>query len=89
MNHLTKTVVAVAAAASLAFLSACGDQESSADTTGTSIEKKESPAPKAPVRTNPNRMDFGDGEVTLPEKSEERSTDRNRSRLEFGDDGRA
>ena len=60
MNHLTKTVVAVAAAVSLGLLTACGDQESPAGNTGTSAEKKESPAPKSPVRTNPNRMDFGD-----------------------------
>ena len=39
------------------------------------------------MRDHPNRMDFGDGEATLPAKPKPRR-DANLSRLDFGDDGR-
>ena len=89
MNHIKNTVAAVLAAAALSLVTACGDLEPPANDIGKTVEKK-APAPKAPVRTNPNRMDFGDGEVTLPVKPRSKSwTDRNPSRLDFGDNGRS
>ena len=89
MNHIKNTVAAVLAAAALSLVTACGDLEPPVNDIGKTVEKK-APAPKAPVRTNPNRMDFGDGEVTLPVKPRSKSwTDRNPSRLDFGDNGRS
>jgi hypothetical protein len=89
MNHIRNTVTAVAAVAVLGLFAGCGDVEAPANDIGSSVDKKkEGPAPKAPVRTNPHRMDFGDGEATLPAKPEG-WTDDNPSRLDFGDDGRA
>ena len=85
-NHLTSTAVAVAAAAALSLLTACGT-ETAANDIGGVVEKSDTPAPKIPVRTNPNRLDFGDGEATLPAEPR-REPDRNRARLDFGDDGR-
>lgn len=88
MNHIRNTVVAVAAAAALSLVAACGELEAPANDIGTSVEKKsKSPAPKVPVRTQPNRMDFGDGEATLPAKPKTWKHD-NASRLDFGDNGR-
>ena len=88
MNHIRNTVAAVVAAAALSLVAACGDVEPPAHDIGKTVEKK-APAPKAPVRTNPNRMDFGDGEATVPAKPRSKSwTDRDPSRLDFGDNGR-
>ena len=86
MNHIKNTVVAVVATAALGLVTACGDLEPPVSDIGKSVEKK-APAPKAPVRTNLNRMDFGDGEVTLPAKPRP-SIDHNAARLDFGDNGR-
>ena len=90
MNHIRNTVAALATVAALSLVAACGDVEAPASDIGKSVEKNnQSPAPKGPVRTNPNRMDFGDGEATLPAKPKTKSwTDRNPSRLDFGDNGR-
>lgn len=92
MHRIKNTVVAVVGAAALSLVAACGeDLEAPANDIGNTVEKKsEGPAPKAPVRTNPNRMDFGDGKATLPAKPKSKTwTDRNRSRLDFGDTGRS
>ena len=86
MNHIKNTVAAVVAAAALSLVTACGDLEPPANDIGKTVEKK-APAPKAPVRTNPNRMDFGDGEATVPAKPRP-SVDHNAARLDFGDNGR-
>ena len=88
MNHIKNTVAAVVAATAISLVAACGDVEAPATDIGKSVEKK-SPAPEGPVRTNPNRMDFGDGEATLPAKPKTKSwTDRDPSRLDFDDNGR-
>lgn len=90
MNSIKNTVAAVAAAAALSLVAGCGDVEPPANDIGTSVDKSKSPAPKGPVRDHANRMDFGDGEATLPEKPKSKSwTDRNASRLDFGDNGRS
>ncbi len=90
MNHIRNTVAAVAAAAALSLVAGCGDLEPPANDIGKSVEKKsKSPAPKIPTWDHPNRMDFGDGEATMPAKPKAPSwTDRNPSRLDFGDNGR-
>lgn len=90
MNHIKNTVAAVVAATALSLVAACGDLEAPANDIGTSVEKKtKSPAPEQPVRDHAGRMDFGDGEATLPAKPRSKSwTDRNPSRLDFGDNGR-
>lgn len=87
MNHIRNTVAAVVAAAALSFVAACGDLEPPASDIGKSVDKKnDSPAPRIPVRTHPNRLDFGDGQAKVPAKP--KWTDRNPSRLDFGDNGR-
>ena len=89
MNHLRNTVATVVAAAALSLVTACGDLEPPANDIGKTVEKK-TKAPEIPVRDHANRMDFGDGEVTLPAKPRSKSwTDRNPSRLDFGDNGRS
>jgi hypothetical protein len=87
MNHIKNTVAAVVATAALSLVAACGELDSSATETGQSVDKSKSPAPKGPTWDHAGRMDFGDGEATLPAKPKS-STDRNTSRLDFGDDGR-
>lgn len=88
MNHITNTVAAVVATAALGLVAACGDLEAPANDIGTSVEKKsKSPAPEQPVRDHAGRMDFGDGEATLPPEPKP-SKDTNPSRLDFGDTGR-
>ena len=86
MNHIKNAVTAVVVAAALSLVTACGDLEPPVNDIGKTVEKK-APAPKAPVRTNPNRMDFGDGEATVPAKPRP-SVDHNAARLDFGDIGR-
>ena len=88
MNHIKNTVAAVVTAAALSLVAACGDLEPPANDIGKSQDKKsDSPAPKQPVRDHTNRLDFGDGEATLPAKPKP-SKDTNASRLDFGDNGR-
>jgi hypothetical protein len=89
MNHFRNTLAGVVTAAALSLVAACGDVEPPANDIGGASDKKtnDTPVPKAPVKTDPNRLDFGDGEATLPAKPETRVDD-NRSRLDFGDDGR-
>ena len=88
MNHLRNTVVALAAAAALSLVAACGDVEAPANDIGSAGDRtSDTPAPKGPVKTDPHRLDFGDGEATLPAQPRTR-TDQNPSRLDFGDDGR-
>jgi hypothetical protein len=88
MNHLRNAVAAVATVASLSLVAACGDVEPPATDIGKSVEKTtKSPAPEMPVRDHVGRMDFGDGEATLPAKPKAPKDD-NPSRLDFGDDGR-
>ena len=87
MNHIKNAVTAVVVAAALSLVTACGDLEPPATDIGKTVEKNESPAPKGPTWDHPNRMDFGDGEATLPAKPKP-STDRNTARLDFGDNGR-
>ena len=87
MNHIKNTVAAVAAAAALSLVAACGDLEAPASDIGKSVEKSQGPAPKGPIRDHTNRMDFGDGQATLPAKPKP-SKDTNPSRLDFGDNGR-
>ena len=88
--NVKSTVAAVVATIALSFVVACGDLEAQVEDIGKSVDKKsETPAPKSPVRTNANRMDFGDGEATLPAKPKSKSwTDRDATRLDFGDNGR-
>lgn len=90
MHRIKNTVVAVAAAAALSLVAACGeDLEPPANDIGNTVEKKsKSPAPKMPVRDHTGRMDFGDGEAKLPAKPKP-SKDTNPSRLDFGDTGRS
>jgi hypothetical protein len=88
MNHLRNTLAAVGAAAALSLLSACGVEAPASQIGGTVDEKtSDTPAPKAPVKTNANRLDFGDGEATLPATPKARPDD-SLARLDFGDDGR-
>ena len=88
MNHIRNTVAAVVAAVALSLASGCGDLEPPANDVGKSVDKKNNGgAPKGPTWDHPNRMDFGDGKVTLPAKPKP-STDRNTARLDFGDNGR-
>ena len=91
MNHIKNTVVAVVAAGVLSLVAGCGDLEPPANDVGRSVDKKnDGPAPRIPVRTNPNRLDFGDGEAKAPAKPRSKSrTDRNPARLDFGDNGRS
>ena len=89
MNHLRKSLAAIVTAAALSLVAACGDVEPPANDIGGASDTKTSdtPVPKAPVKTDPNRLDFGDGEATLPATPRTRPDD-NRARLDFGDDGR-
>lgn len=87
MNHIKNTVAAAVTAAALSLLAACGELEAPDNSIGKTVEKSEGPAPKIPVRDHANRMDFGDGEATLPAKPKP-SRDDNASRLDFGDNGR-
>ena len=88
MNHIKNTVAAVVATAALSLVAACGDLEPPVGDIGKTVEKKnDSPAPKGPTWDHPNRMDFGEGKVTLPAKPRP-SIDRNAARLDFGDNGR-
>jgi hypothetical protein len=87
MNSIKNTFAAVVAAATLSLVAACGDLEEPATGADTSVEKSKGPAAKLPVRDHTNRMDFGDGEATLPAEPK-RTRDTNSSRLDFGDDGR-
>ena len=77
---------AITAAAVLSLVAGCGDLEPPATDIGKTVGKK-SPAPRMPVRTQPVRMDYGDGEATLPAKPKPAKDD-NPSRLGFGDTGR-
>ena len=89
MNHMRNTVAAVVASAALTLVAACGDLEPPANDIGKTVEKK-STSPKIPVKTNLHRMDFGDGEATLPVKPRRKGQNGgNASRLDFGDNGRA
>ncbi|HSU03857.1 MAG TPA: hypothetical protein VLK03_15000 [Nocardioides sp.] len=89
MNAIKHTVVAVVAATALSLVTACSDVQPPANDIGQlGDEKSKAPVPKGHVRTNPNRMDFGDGKATLPAKPKA-PRDHNRSRLDFGDDGRS
>lgn len=87
MNHIRNAVVAVATAAALSMVAACGTEAPAADISGAGNQKSDSPAPKVPVRTNLHRLDFGDGEATLPAQPKAHA-DHNTSRLDFRDDGR-
>ncbi len=91
MNHIKNTVAAVVTAAALSLVAACGDVEPPANDIGKPVDKSsEGPAPKGPVRDHTNRMDFGDGEATAPAKPKTKTwTDRNPSRLDFGDNARS
>lgn len=90
MNHIRNTVAAVAAAAALSLVAGCGDLEPPASDIGRSVDKaSKSPAPRVPAWDHASRMDFGDGEATLPAKPKAKTrVDRNPSRLDFRDDGR-
>lgn len=90
MNHTRNTVAAVAAAAVLSLVAGCGDLEAPANDLGRSVDtSSKSPAPKVPAWDHASRMDFGDGEATLPVRPKAKTrVDRNPSRLDFGDDGR-
>ncbi|MFC7727838.1 hypothetical protein ACFQW6_22225 [Nocardioides sp. GCM10028917] len=87
MNHLRNTVAVVAVTAALSLVAACGDVEPPANDITKSVKKSKSPAPKMPVRDHANRLDFGDGEATLPAKPKP-TRDINLARLDFGDHGR-
>ena len=87
MNHLRNTITAVAAATALTFLAGCGDVQAPANDIGGAVEDTGTPTPRIPVRTDPNRLDFGDGEAILPPEPR-RPRDTNRARLDFGDEGR-
>jgi hypothetical protein len=88
MTHIRNTVAAVVAAASLSLVAACGDLEPPATDIGKMVQQRKGPAPEGPTWNHPGRMDFGDGEATLPAKPRSKSwVDRNPSRLDFGDDG--
>ena len=87
MNHIRNAVAAVATVASLSLVAACGDVEPPATDIGKSVQKSQAHAPKGPTWDHPNRMDFGDGEATLPAKRKAPKDD-NPSRLDFGDDAR-
>ena len=90
MNQIRNTITAVVATAALSVVAACGDVEPPANDIGRAAEKtSRSAAPDVPVWDHPGRMDFGDGEATLPARPRSKGwTDRNPSRLDFGDDGR-
>ena len=87
MNHIRSAVAALATVAALSLVAACGELDSSATETGKSVEQSKSPAPGIPLRDHANRMDFGDGEATLP-ATPKPAKDTNSSRLDFGDNGR-
>lgn len=88
MNVIKHTVAAVVAATALSLVAACGDVNPPANDIGQVDDKKaKAPVPEAPVRTQPNRMDFGDGEAKVPEEPKTAKDD-NEARLDFGDDGR-
>lgn len=89
MNAIKNTVAAVVAATALSLVAACGDVQPPANDLGrVGDTTSKSPAPKSPVRTNPGRMEYGDGEAKVPAKPEA-PRDRNHARLDFGDDGRS
>ena len=89
MHSIKHTVAAVVAASALSLVAAaCSDVEPPANEIGQGGNTKDKgPAPKGPVKTNPNRLDFGDGEAKVPARPKA-PKDNNSSRLNFGDDGR-
>ena len=87
MNAIKHTAAAVVATMALSGLvAACGAEPPANDIGQVGDTKKKGPAPKGPVKTNPNRLDFGDGEAKVPAKPRA-PKDNNSSRLDFGDNG--
>lgn len=89
MYAIQHTVAAVVAATALSLVAACSDVQPPANDIGhVGDTKSKAPVPRGHTRTNPNRMDFGDGEATVPAKPKA-PRDRNPARLDFGDVGRS